>query len=63
LVIGVGKAVVGFLAGKVMKGNRRHRVSKGGKVSTVMGRGGGGKEVRVGFLEAAVDVAAEVGKA
>jgi hypothetical protein len=66
LVIGVGKAVVRALAGKVVKGDSHHGVSKGVKVGTDMGRGGGrgGKEVIVGFLEAAaaVDVAAEVGK-
>jgi HAMP domain-containing protein len=48
-----------------VKGNSHHRVSKGGgKVGADMGRGGGrgGKEVIVGFLEAVVDVAAEVGK-
>jgi hypothetical protein len=64
LVIGVGKAVVGVLAGKVMKRDSHHRVSEVGKDSADMGMdgGGGGKEVIV-FLEAAVDVAAEVGTA
>jgi hypothetical protein len=63
LVIGVGKAVVGVLVGKVMKGDSHYRVSEGGKFSADIGRGGGvgGQEVIVGLLEAAV--AAEVGKA
>jgi hypothetical protein len=65
LVIGAGKAVVRVLAGKVVKGNSHHGVSRGGK-SADMGRGGGRgrgcKEIIVSFLEAAVDVAAKVGK-
>jgi hypothetical protein len=64
LVMGIGKAVVRVLVGKLMKGGSHHGVSKGGKVGAEMDRGGGGggggKEVIVGFLEAAVDVAAEV---
>jgi hypothetical protein len=67
LVIGIGrKVVVRVLAGKVMKGDIHHGVSKGGKVGADMGRGGGGggggKDVIVIFLEEAVDVVAEVGK-
>jgi hypothetical protein len=51
LVIGIGKAVVKVLAGKVVKGDSHHGVSKGGKVGADMGRGGGrgGKEVIVAF--------------
>ena len=62
LVIAIGKAVVRVMAGEVVKGDSNHGVSKGGKVGKDMGRGGGrgGKEVIVGFLEAAVNVAAEV---
>jgi hypothetical protein len=58
LVIGVGKSVVRVLAGKVVKGDSHHGVSEEGKVGADMGRSGGrgGKEVMVGFLEAAVDV-------
>ena len=41
LVIGVGKAVVGVLAGKVVEGDSHHGVSKGGKVGADMDRGGG----------------------
>jgi hypothetical protein len=65
LVIGVGKAVVRVLAGKVAKeGDSHHGVGKGGKVGADRGRGGGrgGKEVIVRVLEAAVDVVAEIRK-
>lgn len=60
LVISIGKSVVRVLAGEVVKGDRHHGVGKGGEVGADMGRGGGrgGKEVIVGFLEAAVNVAA-----
>jgi hypothetical protein len=51
LVIGIGKAVVRVLAGKVVKGDSHHGVSMGGNVDADIGRGGGrgGKEVIVGF--------------
>jgi hypothetical protein len=41
LLIGIGKAIVRVLAGKVVKGDSHHGVSKGGKVGADMGRGGG----------------------
>jgi hypothetical protein len=65
LVFCRGKAVVGVLVGEVVEGNGHHWVSKGGQVGTDMSGGGkrGGKKVKVRFLEAAVDVTAEVGEA
>jgi HAMP domain-containing protein len=65
LVVGIGKAVVGILAGEVIKGDSHHGVSKRGKVGADVGGGGGGssEEFMIGVLESAVDVAAEVGEA
>jgi hypothetical protein len=40
LAIGFGKAIVRVLAGKVVKSDNHHGVSKGGKVGADMGRGG-----------------------
>jgi hypothetical protein len=54
--------VVRVLAGKVVKGDSHHKVSKGGEVGADTWAGVEGevasKEVMVGFLEAAVNVAA-----
>jgi hypothetical protein len=64
-VVGGGKAVVGIEAGEIVEGKGHHRVGKGGEVGANVGWGGkrGGESGEILFLEASVDVAAEVREA